>query len=610
MKLFFPSFAAFTIALLAIAASAAENAPAISAEQWKEVAKTHYNSPCAKNHSISCVIGEFDAAVAASGQPLSFVIDKNTGHFTIAPDLAEAVINHGVGDVALRLAGRLPDDQQRIKMNLLFTAGKYEEAGKLLQDMQGINWRNDFDAIWALWRKGDWNKALEIAKWVGDFRPEEKKPEAGASTSTRVVTGDCTNDIKYYPGAVAGLVHDFVAKKDYKKAEVALESLRNPLEQKASGCFAKSVKWRYFDALKILAVGYAKAGQKEKAGKLLLELRDRIAKFGGGSYYHPNYDDLVVTMMEAGLKSEAAEVTKLDDFRNLVEYPASESRYFADFLARVEWHAEQHQGALGRVAALDKKASQLSTLFNLARWSADKNQKEAVLIAVNALKQLLGSNKTEQENAFDYLDYAGLVLWLKNTDEAEKWLSKALAYYATERKNDSEQSDLEEKLIAFRFKHGSNQSIVAAIKDAGITGTLKSSDPVYGIVRDFSGSKNWKGFDNFLVEQSRENMKHSGSARWHSLGVYSGDDMLPQKQYARYIALVEKLDTGPEGLLRSYGRFLMAGLRRGSDVPPKLFAETWNRYWDLCYSMDGMTVQEKTERCYAGLIPRVAVYED
>ncbi len=261
-----------------------------SEEQWQDLKRKFSKSPCMANPSFECLVESSITVLDLENNPLAVLY---------YPPLATIIISEGHSSLAKTLLSSWPDQDQIIKfeeglprtkrygaamiksqwehytdlkMQLLYLAGEYEQADKILAKSH-LERRNgeDFGAIASLTSKGDLDKALEIANHSLTWPLEGRDPREGSSMIMHCNTYDPYSRAT----AMGKLGLKFIEKDAREKAREVSNLLKTYIENEAYGqkshCHVDFANHSYNRIMESLILHHAGQQDFEAANSLLNE---------------------------------------------------------------------------------------------------------------------------------------------------------------------------------------------------------------------------------------------------------------------------------------------------------------------------------------------------
>lgn len=264
--------------------------PTQMAEYYEKINHDHYtkvsikgvfaenlDSACYASASVQCLIQETVKLRLNLNHPLI----TNSSYRLSDDEIAQIVVDLGTADDAKELLKVLPFNVPERRMQLLFTAGEYDQATSALYDLQKTEKiGEDYGAVRALTQRGDLDKALEIATLTIDWHRTVKDEHNGI--------GDCGGIPEIYPRPIEILSETFAKKKQYDKAYAALKLIERFWNQNYNGnrnyCSEHDTGAAYYGAWVTLIVSSIKNANFVQAAKNVIKFEQGVLNKKNGGY--------------------------------------------------------------------------------------------------------------------------------------------------------------------------------------------------------------------------------------------------------------------------------------------------------------------------------------
>lgn len=234
-----------------------------------------YSRICIEDRTAACMI---DAALNLHIQIYmqSGAIPHDLTHYNAKAQkiLVDYIVSFGQKNAAAKILPYVDSNKKGTRTRLLYLSGDYQKADReLLEANKVYEEASDYGAVWSLTTRGDYNKALEIARIVLQWQHPP--------TYTVQTTVACSSNYSEYPRGIGRLAHFLATQGRYKEALEIKELLKRYIKNKYNGrwfftCYQLHGLQAYLDAAFGIADSYMQDKQTERA----LSVYQGIVSFG------------------------------------------------------------------------------------------------------------------------------------------------------------------------------------------------------------------------------------------------------------------------------------------------------------------------------------------
>lgn len=243
--------------------------------EWQNLLGTYSNSPCLKDRTAACLIEQalnlqLEILKESGKEKITFsVYDQSTERKLIGN-----IVSFGDRKAAIKILPYIDDQSIATRTQLLFLSGAYDEAlAEMHKSHKKYTDGSDYGAVWALVMRGDYDKALEIARIALKW---QHPPTYIGQTVTA-----CSSNYSNYPRGIGRLAHLLATQGRYKEAFETKSLLKKYIKNKYNGrwfftCYQLHGLQAYLDAVYGIADTLMQEQQADKA----LEVYRDILFFG------------------------------------------------------------------------------------------------------------------------------------------------------------------------------------------------------------------------------------------------------------------------------------------------------------------------------------------
>jgi tetratricopeptide (TPR) repeat protein len=240
------------------------------ATEWQTLLDRYSNSPCLQDRTAACLIEQALnlqlEVLKASGKEKITVPDNDDSlnrDVSLEGKLLGYIVSFGDRKAAIKILPYIDNQDNATRTKLLFLSGEYDEALKeMRQSHEKYADGSDYGAVWSLLMRGDYNKAIEVARIVLKWQH--------ADTYTGQTSVACLSHYSKYPRSIGKLAHLLATQGRYKEALEIKDLLKKYIKNKYNGrwfstCYQLHGLHAYLDAIYGIADAYIQDNQTESA---------------------------------------------------------------------------------------------------------------------------------------------------------------------------------------------------------------------------------------------------------------------------------------------------------------------------------------------------------
>jgi len=658
--------------------------------EWAELVAEHQNSPCMKELSYQCFIQQTLKLLDIPDDPartsyLRFLADMTIEHGDIEtakilvnvwPE-AESIREYEEGMPRLRRQTPVQIENTirwfHIQyIQLLFLAGEYEEAEKLLRELHDEQKAgSDYGAINALVKCGALAQASKIAELTLEWKRETPDPKRNSSAHMHCNT--YTNP-KTRPAAMGDLALVYVENGDLDKAYDVAQLVKHYWENNAFGqssyCYTNFAQSSYLSAMKALFKAYSKNGNKDKAHTFFQELQaiqqqqtEDVRLYTKGAF-----ENLALVAAKEGITDSLEEMARFVEEHDEMDYPAIYNRNTNDPIAMIYALAGKHQKAIDRIeshnysenkqppSSLDKilgpdrdapeNEIKLTTYLKIAGVLNDIGDKEGALLFLDKATPYFNTRKPKYDaavdNLSDYITKANILMDLGEKEKSREVLNELIEQYNKTTREQYRGGSITTSFYGqFAYLYARHENIRVVQEWADKLPSFYLGAYYARIAALLIEEKRWDELDTYFEEMARVfSTDESPTVNWR----HFTEALIDAGELDRYLRFLDMLNKGSEEdharQAKRMGTYitrktpetpdtkkqiwmmnqLLVSKLLNNNVPSEVMGEIWPRYITNCRAWGHTLPRHGHERnklpdaketmaaCYVGVIKSLETY--
>ena len=528
-------------------------------------------------------------------------------------------------------------------LQLLFLTGQYEKADtELLSMHEREKDGSDFGAINALVKRGDLDKAYEVAQLTLEWKREKSDPKSNSSAHMHCYT---YTRPKTRPAAMGDLALAYIEKgkldKGYKTAQFIKHYLENNAFGQSSYCYSNFAKASYMAAIKQLVEVRSKSGNNDRAKFLFEELGSVLQEKTDGVYRYnkSNFEFMAKIAAENEIETDLNEIAEFVNTNNRVEYLDIYRSTTHDPVPMVYALAGDHQKAIWHIQKADysppkktdnKKGAYSSPLMNLiknhtpedevrltthlaiAKKLGEVGDKEGSLLFLQEATAYLGKRNSKRDKAVDnlsdYITKANILLDLDEKNKSHKVFNDMLSKFNQTTHKDYRGGGITKSFYGqFAYLYAHHDNIYAVQEWADKLPSFYLGAYYARIAALLIKEERWEELDQYFVEMARVfSTDKTPLANWYPL-TYA---LIDAGEFDRYIKLINMLTAENKEAERRHNNRatyistgnkpitpdtkqqiwminqLLSSKMAGKPVPKTIISSVWPRFISNCESFE------------------------
>lgn len=652
--------------------------------EWSELVTKHQSSPCMADLSYSCLMQQTLELLDIPNDPerrsyLRFLADMTIEHGDVETTkvlikswpTAEEIRTYEESLPRLRRQTDAAIDGTirwfHIQyMQLLFLAGDYEQAEKLLVALHNEQKAGtDYGAISVLVNKGDLERAYKIAELTLEWKRETPDPKRNSSAHMHC---NIYQNPQTRPAAMGDLALAYIEKSELDKGYQVAQMVKRYWENKAYGqssyCYTNFAQSSYFSAMEALFKAYSQNGDKEKANSVFHELQTTQTEQTESvkRYTKDAFERLARIAAEQGVTESLDEIAEFVEKNNKMDYPSVYNRNTNDPVVMIYALAGEYEKAIDHVEkhdySKDKPAPtpldeilgpdkdtpdaeiRLTTYLKTAKALSDVGDKEGAMLFLDKATPYFGSRNPKYDaavdNLSDYITKANILLDLGEKEKSREVLSELIDLYNKTTSEDYRDGQITAGFYgSFAYLYARHENIQTVQEWADSLPSFYSGHYYSLIAKLLIDEKRWDELDIYMKEMAKAfATDESPTVNWR----HFARALIDAGEYDRYMHFLDMLDDVPDEVKerqpKRAGTYitrktaktpdtkkqiwimtqLIASKLSGQNVSQEIIEQIWPRYITNCQSWSHALPRYGQERnklpdaketmaaCYVGMI--------